>query len=308
MSETAGPDRWNLANTALRAAADRFTEMVAAAPSPTVLVTDDWTLADTVAHVVSIAVLYVARLEGTEVTIRVPGLEDMLAVTNVDTVADVNSHVLAHFTEREPEVLLPQLNTAIARLLVTTADPRSTVSWLGNARVTLGGLFAHLTNELLVHGWDIARALRRPWPMPDEHAALYWDLFMFDMLRDSYGVLLNTELPMPRHHVSVQFRSAFTPTTTLTLGDRRVWIAPPDAPFDVRVRFQPARFNLMMFGRISIAQAMLRRDVVIGGPRPWRLPAFLRVVHMPNGRLAPAGTESADRRRSDRPNGGAGDL
>ncbi|MEV4822125.1 maleylpyruvate isomerase N-terminal domain-containing protein [Micromonospora sp. NPDC049274] len=287
MSETAGPDRWTLANAALLAAADRFTAMAATASSPTVRVTADWTLADTVAHVVSIAVLYVSKLEGTGFAIRVPGLEDMLAVTNVDTVADVNRHVLAHFSERDPEVLLSQLTTAVARLLGTTADPRSTVSWLGNARVTVGGLFAHLTNELLVHGWDIARALRRPWPMPDAHAGLYWDLFMFDMLRDSYGVLLNTALPMPRHHVSVQFRSRFTPTTTLTLGDRRVWIAPPDDPFDVRVRFQPARFNLMMFGRISIAQAVLRRDVVIGGPRPWRLPAFLRVVHMPNGRLAP---------------------
>ncbi|WP_405432166.1 maleylpyruvate isomerase N-terminal domain-containing protein [Micromonospora sp. NBC_00617] len=287
MSETAGPARWSLANAALRAAADRFTDLVATASSPTVRVTADWTLADTVAHVVSIAVLYVSTLEGTGVAIRMPGLEDMLAVTNVDTVAVVNRHVLAHFTERDPEVLLSQLNTAVARLLATTTDPRSTVSWLGNARVTVGGLFAHLTNELLVHGWDIARALRRPWPMPDAHAALYWDLFMFDMLRDSYGVLLNTALPMPRHPVSVQFRSRFTSTTTLTLGDRRVWIAPPDGPFDVRVRFRPARFNLMMFGRISIAQAVLRRDVVIGGPRPWRLPAFLRVVHMPNGRLAP---------------------
>ncbi|MEH1026749.1 maleylpyruvate isomerase family mycothiol-dependent enzyme [Micromonospora profundi] len=286
-------DRWRLAHTALRAATDRFTDLVAAAPSPELMVTADWTVADTAAHVVSIAVLYVARLEDAEVPIPVPGLEDMLAVTNVDTVADVNTHVLAHFRERDPAVLLARLNAAVDGLLATTADPQSTVSWLGNARVTVGGLFAHLTNELLVHGWDIARALRRQWPMPDEHAALYWDLFMFDMLRDTYGVLLNTELPMPRHHVSVQFRSPYTTTTTLTLGDRRVWIAPADGPFDARVTFRPARFNLMMFGRISIAQAVLRRDVVIGGPRPWRLPAFLRVVHMPNGRLAP---KPADRR------------
>ncbi|MFI6235139.1 maleylpyruvate isomerase family mycothiol-dependent enzyme [Micromonospora sp. NPDC050784] len=296
MTGAADPDRWSVANTALRTATDRFTDLVAAAPSPDVMATADWTVADTLAHVVSIAVLYVSRLEGTAVPIRVPGLEDLLATTNVDTVADVNAQVLAHFTERDPEVLLTQLNTLVGRLLTTSADPRSTVSWLGNARVTVGGLFAHLTNELLVHGWDIARALRRAWPMPDEHAALYWELFMFDMLRDTYGVLLNTELPMPRHHVSVQFRSEYTPTTTLTLGDRRVRIAPPDAPYDARVTFRPARFNLMMFGRISIAQAVLRRDVVIGGPRPWRLPAFLRVVHMPNGRLAPP-PASGPRRR-----------
>ncbi|MFI5924706.1 maleylpyruvate isomerase N-terminal domain-containing protein [Micromonospora sp. NPDC051543] len=298
MTDTAGPDRWDLAHTALRTATDRLSYLVTASSSPTVMATADWTIADTVAHVLSIAELYVARLEGTEVAIAVPGLEDMLAVTNVDTVAEVNRHVLAHFAERDPGVLLSRLNEAVDRLLATTSHPRSTVSWLGNARVTVGGLFAHLTNELLVHGWDIARALRRPWPMPDEHAALYWDLFMFDMLRDSYGVLLNTELRMPRHHVSVQFRSRFTSTTTLTLGDRRVWIPPPGAPYDAFVAFHPARFNLMMFGRIGVAQAVLRRDIVIGGPRPWRLPAFLRVVHMPNGRLAPAARGGRGRERA----------
>ena len=57
--------------------------------------------------------------------------------------------------------------------------------------------------------------------------------------------------------------------------------------YDVRVTFRPARFNLMLFGRTSTITAALRRDVVIGGPRPWRLPAFLRIVHMPNARLAP---------------------
>ncbi|MEU1590513.1 maleylpyruvate isomerase N-terminal domain-containing protein [Micromonospora sp. NPDC005710] len=288
MTGAADPDRWSVANTALRTATDRFTDLVAAAPSPGVMATADWTVADTLAHLVAIALLYVSRLDGTEVPVRVPGLEDLLATANVDTIADVNDQVLAHFTERDPQVLLTQLNTMVGHLLTTTADPLSTVSWLGNARPKVGGLFAHLTNELLVHGWDVAQALRRPWPMPDEHVALFWELFMFDMLRDdSCGVLINTELPMPRHQVSVQFRSRYVPTTTLTLGDHRVWVAPPDAPFDASVTFRPARFNLMMFGRISIAQAVLRRDVVIGGPRPWRLPAFLRVVHMPNSRLAP---------------------
>lgn len=41
----------------------------------------------------------------------------------------------------------------------------------------------------------------------------------------------------------------------------------------------------MLFGRTGTVAAALRRDVVVTGPRPWRLPAFLRVVHMPNLRI-----------------------
>jgi hypothetical protein len=170
-------------------------------------------------------------------------------------------------------------------------SPVSTVRWLGDAQVPICGLVAHLVNELLVHGWDMARALGRPWRMPDEHAALYWELFFIGMLHHDYGTLLNTSLPMPKRPIAVQFRSRYTPSATIVLGDGRVWLAPPGGPIDVRVRFRPARFNLMLFGRISTVTAAVRGDVVVSGARPWRLPAFLRVVHMPNGRYTPDPTQ-----------------
>ncbi len=111
-------------------------------------------------------------------------------------------------------------------------------------------------------------------------------LFFLGMLRHDYGVLLNTSLPMPNRPIAVQFRSAYTPTATVVLDDGRVRLAPPEDPYDVRVTFHPARFNLMLFGRTRTITAAIRRHVVVGGPRPWRLPAFLRVVHMPNPGIA----------------------
>lgn len=290
MTYAVPPQRWSLARTALRFTADRFTSLLTDGCDPAAMATREWTVADSAAHVLGIALLYVSLVGNTAPAVRVPGLDAILATTNVDTVADVNDHVLRHFTERDPDRLAARLRDAADEILAATqrVAPETTVRWLGDSRVPVCGLVAHLVNELLVHGWDMARALRRPWAMPDEHAALYWDQFFLGMLHHDYGALLNTSLPMPRRPIAVQFRSAYTPAATIVLGDHRVWLAPPDDPVDVRVRFRPARFNLMLFGRTSTAVAALRRDVVIGGPRPWRLPAFLRVVHMPNARLAPA--------------------
>jgi uncharacterized protein (TIGR03083 family) len=256
------------------------------------MATADWTVADSAAHVLVIALLYVALVNDEAETLQIPHLDEILATTNVDTVADLNDHALKHFTERNPERLAAFLGDAVDAILEATRDtpPETTVRWLGDSRVPVAGVVAHLVNELLVHGWDMARALRRPWSMPDDHAALYWELFFLGMLHHDYGVLLNTSLPMPDRPVAVQFRSAYTPTATIVLGDGRVWLAPPEDPYDVRVTFHPARFNLMLFGRTRTITAVIRRDVVIGGPRPWRLPAFLRVVHMPNARLAPPTT------------------
>lgn len=282
--------QWTLARSALRGAGARFRGLLTGADDPRAPATRDWTIADSAAHVLGIALLYVELVEPGTRLLDVPGLAEVMSTTNVDTVADVNALVLRHFAERDPAALAAALGDAIERILAATADmaPQTPIPWLGSSLVPVSGVVSHLVNELLVHGWDMARAARRPWPMPDEEAALYWDQFFLGMLRLDYGTLLNTSLPMPRHPIAVRFRSAHTPEATIMLGDRRVWIAPDEQPYDVRVTFRPARFNLMLFGRISTATAALRRDVVVGGPRPWRLPAFLRVVHMPNGRLAPA--------------------
>ena len=283
------PDRWSLARTALRTAADRFRSLLSDGCGPDTMATADWTVAQSAAHVLAIARLYVPLVDDGAETLPVPDLAEILATTSVDTVADLNDHVLAHFEERDPRRLSALLDDAVEEILTATRGtaPETTVRWVGDSLVPVAGLLAHLTNELLVHGWDIARALRSPWSIPDDHAALYWELFFIGMLRHRYGALLNTALPAPKQPIAVQFRSAYTPTATIVLGNARVWLAPPDDPYDVRVTFRPAGFNLMLFGRTSTVTAVLRRDVVIGGPRPWRLPAFLRVVHMPNLRLAP---------------------
>lgn len=285
-------DRWSLARDALRIASGRFRALLTGGGDPaamaTELATDRWTVADCAAHVLVIASLYVDMVRDGAPATRIPGLDDLIATATVDSVADLNGYALEHFAERDPYRLAARLGEAVQVILDATEDtaPERTVTWLGGSRVPVAGLLAHLVNELLVHGWDIARAVHRDWPIPDAHAALYWELFFLGMLRHDYGLLLDASVSTLPHPIAVQFRSAYTPTATIVLADGRVSLAPPGHPYDARVRFRPARFNLMLFGRTGTVTAALRRDIVVSGPRPWRLPAFLRVVHMPNPRFA----------------------
>ena len=277
-------DRWQQARTAVADTGRRFESLVSWAPDPAAMATAEWSVADSAAHVLSIARLCLLLLDPDAPPLPVPGLRELLSGTNVDTVADTNSHVMRHLTERDPRVVTRELRTALERIRLVTrdADPASPVTWLGDAQVTVAGVLAHLVNEMLVHGWDMARAARLPWPMPDADAALFFDLFLVDMIRNSYGALLNQAVRMPRHRIAVEFRSVHTATAILRLHEGRVSVAPPGDPYDVSLTFRPARFNLMLFGRISALRAAAGRDVVVGGPRPWRLRSFLRVVHMPN--------------------------
>ncbi len=248
------------------------------------MATREWTVADTAAHVLSLATWYATLFDPRAARLPVPDLDRLLSAATVDNVRDANATVLRHLPERDPARLADDLQQAVDHLLTATADadPGRPVRWLGDALVPTAGVLSHLVNEVLVHGWDVARALSRPWPMPDRDAALFLDEFLIGMIRRDYGNLLGTGVRRPRRPVTVEFRSAHTATTSLVLSHGRVRIGTADDPPDARVTFRPARFNLMLFGRLSVPHALLRRDVVIGGPRPWLLPSFLRVVHMPH--------------------------
>jgi hypothetical protein len=161
-------------------------------------------------------------------------------------------------------------------------DPAETFSWLGGARLPLAGMFAHMVNELLIHGNDIARAVQVPWAMPPEDAALFFDLFYVGLVSGNTGRLLDGSKRPLKRRIAVDFRSGYTIPVTLVVCNGKVAIEPAGPRVDATVRFDPAALNMMMFGRISKSRAVLTRKIVISGRRPWLMPAFLRTVRLPS--------------------------
>ena len=109
---------------------------------------------------------------------------------------------------------------------------------------------------------------------------LFLELFLFGMVRNDLGRLLDDAKPAPRR-IAVEFRSSYTRPAVLALQHGRLRLEDPDGTADVRLRFDPAVLVPMMFGRISKLRAALLGGVWVGGPRPWLLPEFLRTVRMP---------------------------
>src|SRR5581483_349471 len=204
--------------------------------------------------------------------------------TTVDNLAAVlNTTQLRAFTERDPATLVARLRSSIRDLLDRTAadDPAELVDWLGGSRLPLAGIFAHMMNELHIHGRDIARGIRAPWRIPDDEAALFFDLFIVEIARNGVGRLLDDDRPVRRGSIAVEFRSAHTVPARLVLEDGVARAEEPSGRADVRVWFRPAALNLMLFHRVSPVRAALSGAVRISGRRPWLLPAFMREVRMP---------------------------
>lgn len=274
--------QWQAVRNALRQAADRFADLLLTAPA-TARATLDWTVADTAAHVVAIPPWYKSLLRPSDHPHPFPAYQDQIDAGNVDTVAVYNELVLRKFPVREPQALADRLRRDVAELLALTSDddPTRTVSWFGGASLPIAGMFAHLLDELLVHGHDIAKAVGRRWEIPPEQAAMFFELFLLGLIRQGYGRLLDHGVPPPRRRIAVQFRSAYTTPVTLVLQDGLVSAAAPAPQDDVRITFHPSMLILMMFGRVGKLRAVLSGKVRVAGPRPWLLPLFLRTMHLP---------------------------
>lgn len=284
MAASVTGEQWNTVRESVRATAGRFCEMVASVPDPAATACAGWTVADVAAHVTTIGFLNTMLMRAAEPPFHMPGLAEAIAATTVDTVHGLNDQVMSHFLERDVTRLLEILRHHVDLMLAASQDhdPGETFSWLGEARPTLAGMFAHMVNELLIHGNDIARAVRVPWAMPAEDAALFFDLFYVGLANGQKGRLLDGSKRPLQRRIAVEFRSGYTTPVTIVVRDGQVTAEPAGPGADAWVRFDPAALNMMMFGRISKPRAVLTRKIIIGGRRPWLMPAFLRTVRLPS--------------------------
>ncbi len=277
-------EKWSAVRSAVRDYGDRVSDLITAAPYPSILATRDWTAAETAAHVTGIAMTYSAMVSGGGTAFPIPEVMVRLPATTMANVhTDMNPTLLRSFRERNAEQLADRLRGSIDKMLADTAmlAPDTTVEWMGGSRLPLAGVFAHLMNELHIHGRDIARGVAIPWRIPDHQAALFFELFLVELIRNGYGILLDNDRREREGRIAVEFRSDHTAPVTLVLDSGLVTVEEPSDHADVRVRFRPAALNLMLFHRIGRTRAAVSGSVVAYGRKPWLLPVFLRKVRMP---------------------------
>jgi hypothetical protein len=284
MTASVTEEQWDAVRESVRTTAGRFCELVSSIPDPGTRATVKWSVADMTAHVTTVAFLNTMLLQAATIPFDMPGLTEAIAATTVEGVHGLNDQVLSYFTERDAGRLTGMLHDHVDLMLTAARshDPAETFSWLGGARLPLAGMFAHMVNELLIHGNDIARAVKVPWAMPPEDAALFFDLFYVGLVGGNTGRLLDGSKRPLKRPIAVEFRSGYTIPVTFVVRNGQAAIEPAGPPVDATVRFDPATLNMMMFGRISKVQAVLTRKIVIGGRRPWLMPAFLRTIRLPS--------------------------
>jgi hypothetical protein len=134
----------------------------------------------------------------------------------------------------------------------------------------LSTLGSYLVTHMLGHGYDLARALRRPHMIDRERVALSLPFLLTAMPRvldpaaaagrtGSYRIVLRGG--GPRFGV------------VLTDGEVAVGAEPPARP-DCTIVTEPVTFLLMALGRCGPNGAMARGKIFAWGRKPWLAPRF----------------------------------
>jgi uncharacterized protein (TIGR03083 family) len=190
----------------------------------------------------------------------------------------VNAQRMDADPERAPSVLARRLAANTRRYLAETAELPAThpVPFYGGLTIELAAQSAILLGEFVVHGYDVARSIGRPWPIEAAHARL---------------IVAGVTAVLPRYvdreraaglTATYQVRLRGGPSFQLRFDRGTATVGPPQpGAADCRLTVDPVTFLLVAYWRRSQWPGILRGQLRAWGRRPWLGPRFQRLFVRP---------------------------
>ncbi|RMI32398.1 maleylpyruvate isomerase family mycothiol-dependent enzyme [Nocardia stercoris] len=245
--------------------AHRFAELASAAPDPDreVTATPGWSVTDVLGHVASEPSRYRELAMG--------------AGTWPARAADLpafNAEQIRSLPTRDPRQLARTLIADTESLIATVdgfgGEPR-TMMFDGDQRVRVDRARGTLLGEFVVHGYDIARMLGRPWPI---------DPALVPMIMDG----LNQVTPAwvdpvrtGRHTATYEYRLRGLARYVYRFVDGRLVVDhDTPGPVDVHISAEPVTALLLNYGRIGPLLPSLNGRLLAWGRKPWLAAGFSR--------------------------------
>ena len=243
--------------SAVGQAADRLAQLIRPLPDLEQAVAEsEWTARDAVAHLITALDLY------TEMALGTPS---PVPAYDVAVFAEFSRQRIADVPEADP--------TKLAYLLVDAADRfcaalsgsagDAPVRWHAGMEIPMAQLAGLMLGEIVLHGYDIAVASRRPWPLQPNEVAL---------ILGAYAPLLGLNVDVERTRgltaaFGVEVRGVASFVVRFTDGRHSLEPA-GSGPVDCTLSADPAAFLLVTSGRLARWPAIALGLLGPGGDRP----------------------------------------
>jgi hypothetical protein len=199
-----------------------------------------------------------------------------------ERLAQVNARAVAAAQTGDPGRLGDRLGEGIAAFLRAAAERPGEdlveTPWYGRGvRCRLDTLTCLAIGEVVVHGDDIATALRRPWPIDPEHARLVVAGVFPAMIPLTVDTAATAGL-----HAAYELRVRGGPRFVVRFHDGAASVEPSaGGPVDCWISADPTPFLLLGYGRIGPWGPIARGRLVAGGRQPWLAFRYQRLLHNP---------------------------
>jgi uncharacterized protein (TIGR03083 family) len=229
----------------------------------------NWTVREAAVHLVNVGVRYAGMIEGEPLG---------YASLTPEECARMNDQLIADIPESDPVKLAALIHEATQRLLEASGrcDDEQEILWHCQIRITVPHLIAIALAEHVIHGYDMAVAVERPWPITMTQAGLA--LFGYGA---AYGLCLNPATTTGHTAgYGIEFRTG--ERFTIRFVDGRYQVEPPDSgPVDCTITADPIAFLLVGAGRLSQWEAIALGAMEVGGQRPDLALAFTNLFLFP---------------------------
>lgn len=235
----------------------RLADLVVSAPDLSVMARQsEWTVREVAVHV-AVGARCFAELAELE-----PG--QSAGVDGWAGLSEAMARRVADITESDPAKLGALLQDAIEDFSEAWAERPGTYPVdLAGFPATLHVLAGVLMGEVVVHGYDMAYGLGRPWPIDPGHAGL---------ILGGYAPILPTIVNSERakgHTAGYAIDFGGGPVLVLRFTDGVLGLeAPGSAPVDVTICAHPVAYLLVAEGRISRYEAIALGLLSAKGDRP----------------------------------------
>jgi uncharacterized protein (TIGR03083 family) len=262
--------------------AGQVNELIRSMPDVTIPIPGSaWSVGDAAAHLVVVFRAFTDAMEG-----RLEYWDARYGEGDIRTwarLAEGNARTLREVPHRhDPHALAGQLREGVQAFLAATTerspDYAFRTPWYGQDRTRiLGCVMCLVLGELVLHGHDIARGLRRPWPIdPDDARHIISGVFTHMI-----PLVVNPQSTKGRH-MSYQLDVSGGPRFIVRFHDGRATVEPTGSrPVDCHLAGDPVTVLLFGYGRVGqwgkVAQGKLRA----WGRKPWLGLSFKRFLINP---------------------------
>jgi uncharacterized protein (TIGR03083 family) len=243
---------------AVRAMARRFAELVRAAPDPyrEVTATPGWSVTDVLGHVAMEPARYrelaLGRGEWLSRAADLPAF-------NAEQIRTLPTRVVPELT-----AILVADTEALLATVAGFGDRPPMMNFDGDQRVRADLALGTLLGELVVHGHDIARVVRRPWPIDRRHVPM-----IMEGLHQVLPAWVDPERAAG-HTATYELRLRGLARYRYAFRDGELTVNPAEpGPVDVHLSIEPVTSLLLSYGRIGQWSPSVIGKVFVWGRRPW---------------------------------------